>query len=61
MIDVLKFADHISNKLGVNDAAKYAFQCGYLAGILEDLILRVPEVRETIESQARKYNYVETV
>lgn len=58
MIDVQDFIEHISKECGTNSESKYAFQSGYLIGILEGLQLRCPEVRESLESHARQHNYV---
>ena len=57
MIKILEMMDHITAEVGVGDQAKYSFQSGYLAGIIEDLMLQIPEVKERVAIHARKYNY----
>lgn len=60
MINIQDLMDHIATEEGVSISASYPFKTGYLIGMLDELQLRCPEVRETLESHAREYNYVET-
>lgn len=54
-----KVIDHIAKELGVSESANISFKLGYLESMMEDIISRVPEAREIMESHARRHNFVE--
>ena len=56
-----KVIDHIAKELGVSEAAATSFKLGYLEGVMEDILYRIPEAREIMESHARSHNFVEEV
>jgi len=60
-MNIQHLMDHITKEIGVSDHAKYPFQAGYLIGILDDLVLRLPEARDFVEYHARKYKFEEAV
>lgn len=57
MVNVQDLMEHISEELGVGSTASYPFKVGYMVGILEEMQLRYPEVRNYLESHAREYNF----
>lgn len=57
MINVLNLMDHIVEEVGVSRDAANSFKVGYMSGIIDDLMLRIPEAREFVESHARKYKF----
>lgn len=57
MVNVENLVNHVTTEYGVSADAAYPFKAGYMIGMIEEMQLRFPEVREFLESRARTHKF----